>query len=135
MNDVFMYPNPSFGKPGRGGRVQHSELVADPMVAGLPGVKSLLRRLAMQRAARAAAHLATHKVNSDPTDGPGSEIQVEQGRIDAYVWLVDHDHPPNAMAIEGETNALAYGINKRRLVKRPSHKGGGYEALEVIADD
>lgn len=119
-----MYPNPDFGD-------DYSEYLADPLVAMLPGVRGRVAQAAAEGAA-----IATSVLNGHRTHGHGnSKIEIQfAGGPDILVTLVDPKGEADgggghAMAIEGETQALATAFGTPTVDKpdvRRSTKDGRY---------
>ncbi|HVV11579.1 DUF5403 family protein [Amycolatopsis sp.] len=61
------------------------------ILKGLPNVKGAVDAAALEIGVKAEAKLNRHRQSG------ASRIEVESGRVDSYVWLVD---PDDAMAIE-----------------------------------
>ena len=116
MPQVYMFPNPNFGRPtAGGGPPESSALMADPLVAALPGVKAHVRAAAKTIGARAAARLNTVKAASDRSEGVrGSRIQLESGVIDSYVALNDERSAHAAWKINSDHGILAGAMPKGR---------------------
>lgn len=108
MPQVYMFPNPSFGKPTASGEPEESAHLADPHVAHLIGVQFHLEAVAKTVAARAAGRLATVKATSTRSEGAGgSRITIEKGALDRYVKLDDTRSDGAAWKIEKDHGILA----------------------------
>jgi len=108
MPHVYMFPNPDFGKPTASGAPEMSALLADPLVARLPGVGATLGATQRTVAARAAARLNTVKAASATSEAPGgSKIRIMSGVIDQYVVLDDTASAGAAWKIEADHGILA----------------------------
>lgn len=115
MPHVYMFPNPRFGLPTASGKPETSAHLADPHVAGLPGVKVHLGAVAKTIAARSAGRLATVKATSSHSDGPrGSRITIMSGVIDQYVVLDDTRSDRAAWKIEKDHGILASATPRGR---------------------
>lgn len=114
MPQVYMFPNPNFGKPtAGGGPPESSALMADPVVAALPGVEAHIRATAKTIGARAAARLNTVKAASSRSEGArGSRIQLDSGVIDSYVILNDERSAHAAWKINSQHGILDKAMPK-----------------------
>lgn len=123
MPHVYMFPNPDFGKPtAGGGPPESSALMADPVVAALPGVKVHARATAKTIGARAAARLNTVKAASNRSEGvQGSRIQLDSGVIDSYVILSDERSAHAAWKINSDHGILAGATPRGRATLARRH--------------
>jgi hypothetical protein len=86
----------------------YSDRTVNRTVSHLPGVRAAVAEEALEIGVRAEANLARNR------DTGASSIEVEQGRVDSYVYLVD---PDNAVAMEfGHWVAGSYETDTPKFV-------------------
>jgi hypothetical protein len=89
----------------------HSDKTINKIVSHLPGVKAAVADAALEIGVKAEANLALHR------DTGAASIEVEQGRVDSYVYLVDDA----AMSIE-----FGHWVGGKYKTDKPRHVEGLY---------